>query len=83
MAGNSTQESLLKSLGSFGGTHATGVSNITGSYICISALTDTTVLSETSGNIENATNMVIPAGINVLGEWSVVHTSGDCIIYKQ
>lgn len=83
MSDSSTQSSLLRSLGSFGSEHVTGVSNLTGSYMCVQALGETTVLGDTDGNMGGIENMVIPAGAYVLGEWSVVHTSGDCIIYKK
>ena len=83
MADRSTQTSLLKSIGGLGGDRVTGVSTISGVlFMAIHANEETTVLGDTVGNINNIEDMVIAAGDTILGEWTVVHTEGDCIIYK-
>lgn len=60
----------------------TGNSVNTGEYMCVAALTDTTILGSTVGNIDNISGAVVPQGSVLLGEWSVLHVSGDCVLYK-
>lgn len=82
MAGSSIQSSLLKSLGAFGGQRVTGEATVTGSFGSIYALTSSTILGNTECNISNISGAVIPQGDTLLGDFSVVHISGDAVLYK-
>tara|TARA_B110000495_G_C22840380_1_gene490132 strand:+ start:481 stop:729 length:249 start_codon:yes stop_codon:yes gene_type:complete len=79
---SSPQSSLLKSLGAYGGKRVTGSSLNTGVYMAVKALTDTTILNSTVGNIDGITGAIIIQGDTLLGQFSVLGLSGDSIIYK-
>lgn len=78
----SLQSNAIKSLGGFGGQRVTGESLITGEFMAIKGVGETTILGQTEGNIENISGLVLPSESVLLGEWTVVHTTGDCIVYN-
>ena len=82
MTDSSTQTSLLKTIGATGGIRLVGDQTIYGSFMAIHALTETTVLSGTVGNIQNFIGTEILAGDVIVGEWTTLHISGEAIIYK-
>ena len=82
MGDSSTQTSLLKSIGALGGQYVTGASDITGSFMAVMAIEDTTISSGTVGNISGIDGLIITEGTVLLGEWTVLKTSGGCIIYN-
>lgn len=82
MADSSPQSTLLKSIGAYGGIRVTGESLITGNYMAVMAMTDTTILGSTQGNVGNLSGVVVVQGATLLGDWNILHTSGDCIIYN-
>jgi hypothetical protein len=82
MAGSYEQELLGRSMGEFGGVRFNGEGHATGNFCGIHALTDTTVKATTIGNIDNIVGAVIPKGDTVVGYFTIVHASGDHIIYN-
>ena len=84
MAGDYELELLGRSLGVFGGHRITGVdSHATGNYCAIYALTDTTIKAGTVGNIDNIAGAVVPQGDTLVGEFTIIHASGDAIFYNK
>lgn len=82
MSDSSANTTLLKSLGAIGSKRVTGVTLVTGDYIAVQAVDDMTFLGETEGNMENISGLSLSAGDSIVGEWRVLHTSGECIFYK-
>jgi len=78
----STQSSLLKTIGATGGIRIVGDQTISGNFMAIHALTETSILSGTEGNIQNFIGTEILAGDVIVGEWTTLHISGEAIIYK-
>ena len=78
----STQSSLLKTIGAVGGQRIVGDQTISGQFMAIHALDETTVLAGTVGNIDGLVNAVISLGDVIVGEWTTLHLSGDAIVYK-
>jgi hypothetical protein len=83
MADSSIQSSFLKSLGAFGGQRVTGEATVTGSFGAIKAMATSTILGNTECNISDISGLVVPQGDTVLGDFYVVHISGDAILYKN
>lgn len=79
----STQSSLLKTLGHYGGTRVVGNQTITGKFMAIHALADTTVESGTVGNIENFIGSTIIIGDVIVGSWTTLHLDGEAIVYYE
>ena len=77
----STQSSLLKQLGGYGGVRVTGTQTITGNFMAIHALDDCTIGAGTVGNIENFSTAAITLGDCVVGNWTTIEITGDAIIY--
>lgn len=50
--------------------------------MAIHALADTTILTNTEGNIDNFVGTVISTGDVIVGEWTTLRISGEAIIYK-
>jgi hypothetical protein len=83
MTDSSTQTSLLKTIGAMGGVRVSSADEtVTGNFMAIHAIADTTILANTVGNIDNLVGMVIAAGDVVVGEWTTIRISGEAIIYK-
>lgn len=83
MTDSSTQTSLLKTIGAIGAIRVSSADEtITGSFMAIHALADTTILANTEGNIDNFVGTVISAGDVIVGEWTTLRISGEAIIYK-
>lgn len=79
----STQSSLLKTLGAYGGIRVVGDQTLVGKFMAIHALDDTTVESGTVGNIQNFVGSTIVLGDTIVGSWSTVHISGEAIVYYE
>lgn len=77
----STQSSLLKTLGAYGGKRISGENTISGKFLAIHALDDCTVAAGTVGNIENLVGATITLGDVIVGDWSTIHLVGDAIVY--
>jgi len=82
MGDKSTQSNMVKSLGGYGSERVVGADTVTGNYIAVQAIADTTILGDTVGNMENIDGLVVSEGIIILGDWSVLQVSGECIIYN-
>ena len=82
MADASTQTSLLKSIGALGGIRVTGDQTVNGNFMAIHALSDSSILSGTEGNIEGLIGSTISLGDVIVGEWTTIHINGDAILYK-
>jgi hypothetical protein len=82
MTDSSTQTSLLKTIGATGGKRIVGDVTISGHFMAIHALDDTTVLAGTVGNIEDFEGATIVLGDVIVGEWTTLHLSGDAIVYR-
>lgn len=76
----STQSSLIKQLGGYGGERVTSGS-VTGKFMAIHALADTTINAGTTGSISNFVGATVSLGDVIVGEWSVIDLTGDAIIY--
>ena len=79
----STQSSLLKTLGGYGGVRVVGDQTLVGKFMAIHALDDTAVLSGTVGNIENFVGATITLGDVIVGSWTVLHISGEAVVYYE
>jgi hypothetical protein len=79
----STQSSLLKTLGAYGGVRVVGDQTITGKFMAIHALDDTVILSGTTGNIENFIGSTITLGDVIVGSWTTLHITGEAIVYYE
>mgnify|MGYP003649492883 CR=1 FL=1 len=77
----STQSSLVKQLGGYGGLRVTGTQTITGNFMAIHALDDCTIGAGTLGNIDNFSGASITLGDCVVGYWTTIEISGDAIVY--
>jgi len=77
----STQSSLLKTVGHYGGERIVGDQTVSGNFMAIHALADTTVLAGTEGSISGFDGAVIVLGDVIVGEWTTLHLSGDAIVY--
>ncbi len=83
MTDSSTQTSLLKTIGAMGAIRVSSADEtVTGSFMAIHAISDTTILANTEGNIENFIGTVVAAGDVIVGQWSTLRVSGEAIIYK-
>jgi len=77
----STQSSLLKQLGHYGGERV-GAGTHAGKFMAIHALADSTIGAGTVGSISNLNGAVVLAGDVIVGEWTAIEiTAGDAIIY--
>jgi hypothetical protein len=77
----STQSTLLKQVGHYGGKRIVGDQTVTGKFMAIHALDDTVVMSGTEGSIENFVGATIVLGDVIVGEWTTLHLSGEAIVY--
>jgi hypothetical protein len=82
MAGSYEEELLGRSMGVFGGQRIDGDGHATGDFCGIHAFTDTTIKAGTIGNIENVVGAVVPQGDTMVGQFTVIHASGDAIFYN-
>lgn len=77
----STQSSLLKQVGHYGGERV-GIGTHTGEFMAIHALDDCTIGAATVGSISNFVGASVALGDVIVGEWSVIELSaGDAILY--
>ena len=77
----STQSSLLKTLGAYGGKRVVGNQTLSGKFMAIHALDDTTIEAGTVGNIEGSVGATIVLGDVIVGSWTTLHISGEAIVY--
>lgn len=77
----STQSSLIKQLGGYGGERVTGNQTVTGSFMAIHALDDCTIGAGTVGNISNFSGTTISLGDVIVGSWTTIEINGDAILY--
>ena len=77
----STQSSLLKQVGHYGGERV-GVGTHTGKFMAIHALDDCTIGAGTVGSISNFDGAAIALGDVIVGSWNSIElTAGDAILY--
>ena len=77
----STQSTLLKQVGHYGGERLVGDQTVSGNFMAIHALADTTVMAGTEGSIGNFVGATIVLGDVIVGEWTTLHLSGEAIVY--
>tara|TARA_B110000285_G_scaffold191307_1_gene219006 strand:- start:122 stop:373 length:252 start_codon:yes stop_codon:yes gene_type:complete len=77
----STQSTLLKQVGHYGGERLVGDQTVSGNFMAIHALADTTVMAGTEGSIGNFVGSIIVTGDVIVGEWTTLHISGEAIVY--
>jgi hypothetical protein len=77
----STQSTLLKQVGHYGGERLVGDQTVSGNFMAIHALADTTVMAGTEGSIGNFVGATIVTGDVIVGEWTTLHISGEAIVY--
>ena len=77
----STQSTLLKQVGHYGGERIVGDQTVTGKFMAIHALADTAVMAGTEGSIANFVGATIVLGDVIVGEWTTIHLSGEAIVY--
>ena len=76
----STQSSLLKQLGHYGGERVVN-GTVTGNFMAIHALAECTVGASTTGSISNFVGATIALGDVIVGDWTSVQITGDAIVY--
>lgn len=76
----STQSSLLKQVGHYGGERVVN-DTVTGKFMAIHALTDCVIGAATVGSISNFVGANVALGDVIVGEWSVIELTGDAIVY--
>ena len=77
-----TIKPLKDNWGSLEDERVVGDQTVSGQFMAIHALDDTTVLAGTVGNIDNLQGAIISLGDVVVGEWTTLHLSGDAIVYR-
>ena len=76
----STQSSLLKQLGHYGGERIID-GTVTGKFMAIHALSECTIEAGTSGSISNFVGATITLGDVIVGDWTAVQITGEAIVY--
>lgn len=76
----STQSSLIKQLGGYGGERIENAT-VSGKFMAIHALADCTIGPATQGSISNLVGANVALGDVIVGEWSVIEIAGDAIVY--
>lgn len=76
----STQSSLLKQVGHYGGERVVN-GTVNGKFMAIHALTDCVIGAATVGSISNFVGANVALGDVIVGEWSVIELTGDAIVY--
>jgi hypothetical protein len=78
----STQSSLLKQVGHYGGERVTD-STVNGKFMAIHALTECVIGPATVGSISGFVGATLPLGDVIVGRWSSLEISGDAIVYYE
>jgi len=76
----STQSTLLKQVGHYGGERVVNAT-VTGKFMAIHALADCTVGAGTVGSILNFSGASIALGDVIVGEWTAIEITGEAIVY--
>jgi hypothetical protein len=76
----STQSTLLKQVGHYGGERIVNAT-VTGKFMAIHALDDCVIGAGTVGSIGNFVGATIVLGDVIVGEWTSIQITGDAIVY--
>jgi len=76
----STQSTLLKQVGHYGGERVVDAT-VTGKFMAIHALGDCIIGAGTVGSISNFAGASVALGDVIVGEWSAIEIAGDAIVY--
>ena len=76
----STQSTLLKQVGHYGGERIVDAT-VTGKFMAIHALGDCIIGAGTVGSISNFVGASVALGDVIVGEWSAIEIAGDAIDY--